>query len=284
LVTDLAGLVVPTPVTLLRYASSTAARLPGNVAEQGGYFGIPLLVVFCVALWERRRTQIVLILGGITAVALVLSFGSRLSIAGHRTIPLPWTLATHLPIAKAATPGRIVLYAWFALAIAAALWLARPTRWPLVRWAAVVSGIVLILPDGASPVFNSRPTLPTLFAGQDYKRVLPPGTAVLVLPYGYRGYSMLWQAQTDFSFTMPEGNLSGVAPQPFRSDPVASKLLVFPPRPVAPAELLTFIRRYKVARVVVDAAAPEGWPTELALLGLTANRTQGTIVYTVRTN
>ena len=41
IVTDLANIVIPTPVTLLRYARDTAARLPGGVAEQGAYFGSP---------------------------------------------------------------------------------------------------------------------------------------------------------------------------------------------------------------------------------------------------
>jgi hypothetical protein len=281
LVVDVAGLVVPSAVTLLRYAGGVAARLPGNVAEQGAYFGLPLLAAFCAALWERRRTPAALILGGTAGAALLLAFGSRLSIAGHRTIPLPWTLAADLPIAKAAVPDRIVLYVWFALAVALAMWLATPTRSSLARWAIVIVGFVLILPDGGGALFNSRPSLPALFTGEGYRRVLPRGSVVLVLPYAYRGYSMLWQAQTGFAFRMPEGNLSGVAPSQFQSDPVAKKLLSFPPAPVSTAELRAFLARYDVSRVVVDPSTPEAWPTELAALGLTGRAVQGAIVYTV---
>ncbi len=281
LVVDLAGLVVPTPVTLLRYAGAVAARLPGNVAEQGAYLGVPLLVVLCAALWERRRTPAALVLGGTAAAALLLAFGSRLSVAGHSTIPLPWTLVAHLPIARAAVPDRIVLYVWFALAVALAMWLATPARWPLARWAIVILGFVAILPDGGGPLFNSRPSLPALFSGQGYKRVLPAGGVVLVLPYAYRGYSMLWQAQTHFAFRMPEGNLSGAAPSQFQSDPVAGRLLSFPPQPVSPAQLRGFLARYHVRSVVVDPSSPETWPAELAALGLTARPVEGALVYTL---
>jgi hypothetical protein len=105
LVTDLAGLVVPSGVTLVRYASGTAAQMPGNVAEQGAYFGIPLIAVFGAAVWARRRTPAVVLLGGVAALALLLSFGSRLSISGHETLPLPWKVVAHIPIGSCSTRG-----------------------------------------------------------------------------------------------------------------------------------------------------------------------------------
>jgi hypothetical protein len=64
---------------------------------------------------------------------------------------------------------------------------------------------------------------------------------------------------------------------------MASKLLAFPPQPVSPPELSAFLARYDVKRVVVDASAPESWPAELQVLGLTGQLVGGVLVYRVAT-
>ena len=214
-------------------------------------------------------------------VALLLSFGSRLTIAGHGSIPLPWRIVKHLPLASATVPARLVLYVWFALAIAIALWLAMPTRWKRAQWAVVVIGAVLILPNGNSILFSGRPDLPSFFTGQAYRRELSPHSEVLILPFGSKGYSMLWQAETNFYFRMPEGYLSSVTPAPFGSEPVVVKLLTTPLGPVAVPALWSFLHRYGVTKVLVDALTPGGWPAELAEMGLKGVRTQGVIFYEV---
>jgi hypothetical protein len=278
LVSDLAGLVVPTRVTLLQYAQGTAARLPGNIAEQGAYFGIPLICAFLAALWRGRRTPAAALLAAVAAVGLILSFGSRLSVAGHGTVPLPWKVIEQLRIANAAVPDRVVLFTWFALAVALAIWLAAPGRARLARWALVLAGIVVILPAAST---LSRPDLPSLLSGSAYKRVLKPAGVVLALPYGYHGYSMLWQAETDFAFNMPEGNLSSVPPVQFRRDPTVTRMLSDPPLPLTASELRAFLRRYHVSTVIVDPLMPEAWPQQLAALGLAGRLQQGAIVYQV---
>ena len=209
-VNDLAGLVVPTSVTMIRYAQGVAAKLPGNLAEQGAYLGIPLLLGFCAALWRLRRDLRGWVLAGVGFVALLWSLGSTLHVGGDASIPLPWRVVAHLPIARTITPNRVIVYLWLALSIAVALWLAAPGRWRPARWALVAVGIVLILPDGSSPLYRGRPYQPALFSTSAYKRVLTRGSMVLLLPYASFGNSMLWQAQSGFWFRMPEGYLSGV--------------------------------------------------------------------------
>ncbi|HEX3510965.1 MAG TPA: hypothetical protein VHT27_07690 [Solirubrobacteraceae bacterium] len=281
-ITDLAGLVVPTQVTLIRYAGGVAARLPGNIAERDAYFGAPLLLVLLAALWTLRRTRAAVVLGAVAGVALLLSLGTRLTVAGHRTIPVPWPIAARVPVLKAAVPGRVVLFAWFALALLVALWLARPGRRPIARFAAVIAGIALILPDAGSVAYNSPASVPALFSGDGYRRVIPSGSRALLLPFGFRGYDMLWQAQAHFAFTMPEGNLTGDTPAPFKTDPFVRAQLAVPAAPVAPAQLARFLARYRVSRVIVDAAQPESWPALLAADGLHGEPREGVIVYVVR--
>lgn len=280
--TDLASLVVPLPVTLIQYASTTAAKLP-FVAEQGSYFGGGLLVAFGAALWARRHAPATMVLGVVAALALLLSLGASLTVAGHHMIALPWGIIAHIPVAKVAIPDRLVLYTWFALAIAVAMWLATPGRLAWTRWALVLVGVVLIVPDGGSPLFSGRPDNPPLFTTAAYRRVVSPRSVVLVLPFGFAGYSMLWQAETSFSFRMPEAYLSP-PPAAFVSDPAAAAMLdsqTAGSAAMSVSTLRTFLRRYHVNTVLVDTLIPGGWPTKLAALGLRAREMDGVILYDV---
>lgn len=280
--TDVASLVVPLQVTLIQYAGATGAKLP-FVAEQGSYFGVALLIAFGAALWTRRRARVTVVLAVIAALALLLSLGASLTIAGHHSIALPWRIVEHVPVAKVAIPDRLVLYAWFALAVAVALWLATPGRLALARWALVLVGIVLILPDGGSGLFSGRPDNPPLFTTPAYQRLFSPRSVVLVLPFGFAGYSMLWQAEAGFDFRMPEAYLSP-PPDAFVSDPTAVALIDSqtagsPGVPVA--TLRAFLRRHRVNTVLVDALIPGGWPAKLAALGLRGREVDGVLVYHV---
>lgn len=281
--TDVASLVVPLQVSLIQYGGATAVSLP-FVAEQGSYFGVPLLIAFGAALWARRRTPAAAVLAVLAALALLLSLGSTLTIAGRHTIALPWRLVEHVPVAKAAIPDRLILYMWFALAIAIAIWLATPGRFALARWALVLAGIVLILPDSGSPLFSGRPDNPPLFSTTAYQRLFPPRSVVLVLPFGLSGDSMLWQAETKFAFRMPEGYLSYAPPAAFAADPAAAALLASQTagsQAVPASTLRTFLRRYHVNTILVDKLIPDGWPAKLATLGLKGRQVDGTIVYEI---
>ncbi len=279
-IADLAGLVIPTQVTLLHYGQGVAAHFPGNIAEQSAYLGVPLLIVLCLLLWERRGRPGTWVLGGVALVALVLSLGPHLHIAGHSTIPLPAIAFPHLPVLRAVVPGRLTLYLWLVVAIATALWLATPGRWRAARWAVAIVGIALILPNGSSPLFSGRPSLPPLFTTDAYKRVIPRNGTALILPFGSYGPSMLWQAQTDFWFRMPEGALTVYPPPAFGHDPIAQPFFKSP-TPVPPANLRAFLSRYHVNVVVVDPATAGGWPAALAAAGLKGRPVDGALVYEV---
>jgi hypothetical protein len=143
-----------------------------------------------------------------------------------------------------------------------------------------VLGIVLILPNGSSPLFSGRPPLPQLFTTAAYKRVIPRNGTVLVLPFGSYGPSMLWQAQTDFWFRMPEGALTAYPPPAFGHEPSVQPFFTYPP-PVTPATLQAFLSRYHVTEVVLDPATAGPWLPVLAAAGLKGRPVAGALVYTV---
>jgi hypothetical protein len=107
---------------------------------------------------------------------------------------------------------------------------------------------------------------------------------VLVLPFGFSGYSMLWQAEAEFEFRMPEGYLSYAPPAAFTADPAAAALLTSQTagsQAVPVSTLRTFLRRYRVNIVLVDPRLADGWPAKLAALGLKGREEDGAIVYDV---
>ncbi|GAC1434062.1 MAG: hypothetical protein NVSMB51_00300 [Solirubrobacteraceae bacterium] len=262
--TDLLSLFVPEQFTALGHGWIDTTAFPGGVAEHGAYFGLLLLAAFALSRPSR-------LLAGVFALSLLAALGSHLFIDGTRTIPLPWALAGQLPVLRDLVPARLIVYAWLALSVAIALWLAPGGR---RRWAAVLLGVALIAPNAAA--FRSRPSLPALFSAP--ARVFTPGEVVLAIPFGQRGSSMLWQAQSRFYFRLAEGYLSGVPPAEFlRAEPLAPTLIAG--RLPAPAELAGFLARHAVRHVVIDPPQAGGWPGALQALGWHASSQGGALLF-----
>ena len=89
----------------------------------------------------------------VLVVAVVLSLGPFLLVGGRPVIPLPGLAIGALPLIGKALPGRLMLYAFLALAMITALWLSRDV---VPRWARVVTALAVIastLPDPSPPRF-----------------------------------------------------------------------------------------------------------------------------------
>ena len=110
---DLLSFVIPGPLQRVSFGLPSqwggALNTDGYVQiENGGYIGIPLLLITAVLAWRSRhraRTQLTIVL---LAVSGVLSLGSSLYVAGKAThIPLPFVVIEHLPVVNDIQPGRI---------------------------------------------------------------------------------------------------------------------------------------------------------------------------------
>jgi hypothetical protein len=112
---DLLSWVVPSP--LMHFAPPAARdltdRFGGNVAENGSYLGIPLLVVAAavvVLLWRRR--PVVRWAGVTLLVVMVLASGRSLKVGGRDTgLPLPFRVVEHLPLLESLVSVRLASYA-----------------------------------------------------------------------------------------------------------------------------------------------------------------------------
>lgn len=267
---DALGFVVPT--TLIRlgrtYFATVSARFTsGDISESGIYIGLPLALIvgrYAITRWRLTSTKILLTM---LAIVVVLLLGSHLHIAGYSTIPLPWKVLDRWLLREAA-PVRLGVYTFLIVAAITAMWLAQPRdgNRALAKWAVVAVAIAFLLPDIGSGLWRWRPPNPQFFTTDLYRSALRRGETVLVLPYGYTGFSMLWLAETGMWFRMTGGYLNPAPPTDYAVDPLLPALTgrAAPD----PTVLRSFLARRHVGAVIIDPANPQQWPGALAALGL----------------
>ena len=280
---DALGLLVPTPLTRLGrhyFAHLSATFTMGAFAEAGIYVGIPLALIVGRYTCTRWRLPSAKILTVMLAIVVVLLLGARLHIAGYPTIPLPWKVIDH-SLLHQTIPVRLGLYMFLIVAVIVALWLSQPHvgRRLQAKWAAAALSIVFLLPSIGSDHWHARPPNPPFFTTHEYRSVLRRGDAVLVLPFAYTGFSMLWQAETDFWFRMAGGYLWRVPTPDYATDPLWPSL-IGQAQP-NPAVLRSFLARRHVRAVIIGPGAPTQWRGALAALGLKPQSLGGVLFYRV---
>ncbi|HUZ16275.1 MAG TPA: hypothetical protein VMU72_08875 [Gaiellaceae bacterium] len=209
---DLANIVFPTETTWLRppHSAAITSTLRGGVAELGGYLGAPLLLILLLALVRQRGHRVrrglwLLVLAALAAD--LLATGAEMTVAGHGIGPGMWRLIRWLPALGEAIPVRLTMYAVLFAALATALWLAQPGRRP---WRFVLAGVAVasFLPTPSVAFWRSRVPQPRFFSTPVYRTFIRPGDTALVFPYAERrSWSMLWQAETGFRFSMVGGHV-----------------------------------------------------------------------------
>ncbi len=244
------------------------------------YVGLPVALIvarYAITRWGRAGTRVLVVM---LAVVAVLLLGSHLHIAGHSTIPLPWKLINHSFLSEV-VPARLGLYMFLIVAMIVATWLAqpRPRNWALAKWTLVALSIAVLLPNIGSGLWDYRPPNPPFFSTHEYRAALRRGETVLVLPYGFKGFSMLWLAETGMWFRMTGGYLNPAPPADYAADPLLPALSdQAKPNPTL---VRSFLARRHVAAVIVDPAYPQQWTQVLAALGLKPVVVGGILLYRV---
>lgn len=220
-VTDLQNVVVPTALTWLHpgaLSPQLASSWTGNIGEQTGYIGIPMLLTSVYALCRWWREHAVRAMALATLMLAVLSLGPHLHIGGVSSVALPGLVFGHLPVLDNLLPGRLSLVVALGLAWILGITLDRTVftapRKAVVGGALSVLSIVSLAP--AAPIPTSTPPLPSYFTASNGARAYPEGTVALVAPYiddgGATAVPMLWQAASDFHLSLIDGLAITVAP------------------------------------------------------------------------
>ena len=280
---DLLNFLFPTPITRLgrRYFGDLGITYQAELDESGAYLGLPLILILvrlAVADWRRGATRFLV---AVLALLVIATLGARLQIAGHPTIPMPWTAFDELPALKSALPARFAVYIALVAAIGAAIWLSWPRESTALRWVLGALAVAAIVPNTAAVFWHGPARIPRYFTGNAWRADVRSSDVALLLPFGFRGNGMAWQAQTHIGFRQAGGYASGaLVPRSFRGElgrvdqPSANA-------PPDPARLRAFLANHRVKVVILDAAQTDGWLPVLARAGLTPHRRDGVLVYPV---
>lgn len=285
---DLLGTVVPN--VNLAVAPHWLTRLGnqfmgGDVGEDGGYLGLPLVVALGVIVLTLRRQRAVRYLAALAVVIEVLAMGRWLTVANHTTtVPLPWTWVSDLPTLENILPSRFALFASFAVALLVGLGVREWIAWAgarhhrgarvgvnLALGALAVASLVVY--QGRTPIPTvPTPTIPSFFTTTE-QLAIPANSVVLTFPFTVspNATSLYWQVRTDFRWRMiggeaivptRRGRASGypIGDPPLPVDQFltywsggTSRLPVMGPRLVA--QLRSFLARNNVGTVVLDPSA-----------------------------
>jgi hypothetical protein len=267
--TDLLNYVIPTRVIALGGTTFWPLARHFTPAGASGYLGLPTLAIVVLFALRVRRSAGARFLVAALAVTVVMALGTSLLVDGHRVIPLPWSLAVHLPVLANALPFRLAAYVSLVAAVIVAMWTAsakgllypRPYVLPALAVVALVPAVWRTTYPTFRPVAQER--WPFFTEGL-YRSCLEPGETVAIFPFGAAGDSMLWQAETGFRFRLAADGLQAPpkyakALTTFDDNQVVRDLVFVDYAHPTMDRLLAFAAVNRVDRVISVAA--DGYPS-----------------------
>jgi hypothetical protein len=284
-ITDLYNFAIPSRNALvsLGWAVPIADHFPGNDSERGAYLGVPALLIVALFFWRRTRWASGRFLLASLALAVVCTLGFRLTIEGHPSAWLPWSLVGHWPLFDNVLPERLSMYVALLGAVIVALWTAA-RRPGVLRWLLPGLAMLAIVPNPTTGEWASGYTVPAFFTDSAYRTCLDPNENILPLPVTAGGESMLWQAMDAYRFRMAGGNIEPDPPRSFLTSTAIANIawgasLTASQLP----ELEAYIRAKNVTSVLVDPSMMSQWSAALDQLAK-PQQLGGVVVYHISDN
>ncbi len=241
---DLLAAFIPTPLVFFggHLALPISKLFTGNSCEQGGYYGLPLMLL-AVTIWRTTPLPTARVLATMALLTAVAALGPYAHVLGYRISTAPWMLFYRLPFLAAMLPGRFSLYAWLSLTLLLALWLAQPgSTWR--RYALAGLCLASLLPAQSTARNWRQPVLPPVFT------TLPPGAHVLVLPVFAQ--EMGWQYASGMRFMLVgQGYIGNGRPAPFTTWPLYPALWENRFPDIDPQAFSAYLQAYDVQDVVL---------------------------------
>jgi hypothetical protein len=255
---------------------------------RGGFIGVPLLVIAVALAAFNWSNKVVRYLTVMLAFVIVTALGPKLLVNGQRVFPFPWEKLWFLPIIRSSFPSRLMVFAFLALAVITAVWLAAPSRFLWlrgVRWMLAIGAIAAIVMN--TPPLNPtpRPGVPTFITTGEYRNYIPPGSTVVVVATHTGNAGLLWQAETGFYFKLAGGYFNEALDE--GSMPSAVSKLIAGNSELTPAKIRNFralVRTANVSTILVQDGSLRHWQLLFEWLGLTPQHLGGVTMYQISPN
>jgi len=255
--------LIPTTNSVFGAFTMTRRFCTRNLShEAGSYLALPILIIavsFARLRWERWNTRLLI---NLLAIICICSLGSQLHLWGSLSIPMPWLFFAHLPLIDSAMPARFLVYGFLVLGIIVSLWLIDASTRSSLRLIGAGAVVLFSLPNLNASYWMTQTDAPAFFTDRLYTQYLSPGDNVLILPYGLTGNSNIWQATSDFYFTMAGGY---VGPPPFMPGsfrpyyPLVANFYSLGDFPLSGELLKVFLAQKRVNAIVVADEGPHLW-------------------------
>ncbi len=251
---DLLNFLVPVPTDALGCLGAMRAisvNFRAGIYDTGAYLGLTLVVAIAMGRWRWHEPAVRLLILFAAAIG-VLAMGSWMQVGGHFIAPLPWMIVSGLPLIAKAMPARLVVYMFLAVAILCAMWL---RALPFGGWGRGIAGALVafsLLPNFDASFWATPLATPEFFSAGLYRQYLQPGETVVILPYGFEGDGMLWQALSGFHFRMAGGYTGFAPPIPAEYErwPIVDALYDVAPIPEAGGQFKAFLKSHDVGAVI----------------------------------
>lgn len=257
---DLLNFAVPAPTNQLgvippigRLAAPFCAY---SIGEVNAYVGLPLIILAAAFAWRHWREPTGKLLVDSLIIVCVLAMGPLLHLRGAALCGLPGKILPLMPALGKALPARFMMYAFLILAIITSLWFAASKLSSATKIALAAAIVLSTLPNLSARYWAHQDDSPAFFTGTLYRRYISPGENVLVLPFGIRGNSMLWQAETGMYFRMV-GGWTGLLPPEFRDWPIVDTFLNATYLPDRDEQLSAFMSHHQVDTIAVADGDPD---------------------------
>ena len=308
---DLLNFVVPVSTNALgrlKAMRAISVNFRAGIYDTDAYLGLTLVVAIAMALrrWHEPAVRMLILFA---ATMGVLAMGSWMQVGGHFIVPMPWMAVSTLPLISKAMPARLAVFMFLAISILSAMWVSAPPRGTSNRVALkFLAGILIalsLLPNLDASFWTTTLATPEFFSARLYRQYLQPNETVVILPYGFEGDGMLWQALSAFEFRMAGGYTGFAPPIPAEYErwPIVGALYDVAPIPDAGRQFKAFLKNHDVGAVIFadegdhlievsHAGGPgiwhrrpipprdlEVWNAILGGLGVTAQKVGGVTLY-----
>jgi hypothetical protein len=280
---DIANFAVPRRWTWLRPpgGDELARRFTANPVESTAYLGVPLIAIVVLFAARRGRPRAHVLLLALLGTTILFSLGPWVRIAGTTIAVGPGYALAHLPVTRNALPVRLTLFVALFAGLVCAIWLAERPQSRL-RWLAGCAAVIALLPTWSTSFWSADVERSTFFSDRHAKRTFDGDDTVLVLPYGRSGWSMLWQAESDFAYRMAGGRLGNLPPDEQRWLPVLRSLAGAEVTPQARRMFRRFLEEHRVDAIVIAPGTRRPQRKMITALGLVPRRIADALVYTLR--